>query len=369
MKYLLIPIILLPAIVFAQPAPDFSVTDSDGIPHTLYSDYLNQEKTVLVQIFFTTCPPCRSIASSMEIFYQQWGAGEGDVEFIEMSNKSFDDNVRVNNYKAEFGITFPSVGAEGGSLESIVPYTDGTYGPFFGTPTFIVIAPDGEVQYDVDGPDLWEALDDALHATGALKPGEDNDTTSTPDPEPVIMEGAVKTIYAPGTGIGNAIVTVTDDSGNIIAADTTLDDGSYTFELDSAVVADNDLFVEVHKYVNPTNGVTASDLVVIQKHLLGIGPLPETADLFASDANLNQSISAADLLFIKRLLLGYENEFADGETWEFFHADLNLGPAGSQPPVLNRSPVSFQMMVEGEISTDFKGIKRADVNHSATPGM
>ena len=74
--------------LFAQLAPDFTVTDTEGQTHQLYADYLNQGKSVLIKIMFTTCPPCNSIAPLMEPFYQEWGAGEYDVEFFEMSDKS-----------------------------------------------------------------------------------------------------------------------------------------------------------------------------------------------------------------------------------------------------------------------------------------
>jgi thiol-disulfide isomerase/thioredoxin len=58
---------------FAQPlAPDFTVTDSHGNVHHLYADYLNQGKTVMIEVFFTTCPPCNSIAPYLEPLYQEW---------------------------------------------------------------------------------------------------------------------------------------------------------------------------------------------------------------------------------------------------------------------------------------------------------
>ncbi len=72
---------------YGQQAPDFTVTDTDGQVHHLYADYLNQGKTVMIKIFFTTCPPCNSIAPQMEPFYKEWGAGQNDVEFFEMTDK------------------------------------------------------------------------------------------------------------------------------------------------------------------------------------------------------------------------------------------------------------------------------------------
>jgi thiol-disulfide isomerase/thioredoxin len=156
-----------------QLAPDFTITDSDGQPHSLYAGYLNQGKTVLIEVFFTTCPPCNSIAPYMEPLYQEWGAGNHDVEFFDLSNKSFDSNTAVNNYKTNHGHTYPAAGSAGGSLAAVAPYEAGMFGPFTGTPTFIVIAPDGSVQYDVFGSGnagTIEAIDAAIALTGATKP-------------------------------------------------------------------------------------------------------------------------------------------------------------------------------------------------------
>ena len=77
----------------------------------------------VLKIFFVACPPCRSIAASTEIYYQEWGAGMADVEFIEMTNRANDDDADVNGYKEDFGITFPSVSAQGGSLGALTEWS------------------------------------------------------------------------------------------------------------------------------------------------------------------------------------------------------------------------------------------------------
>src|SRR6188474_978242 len=138
-------------ISFGQQAPDFTVTDTDGQVHHLYADYLNQGKTVMIKIFFTTCPPCNSIAPLMEPFYQEWGAGNNDVEFFEMSDKTFDVNSLVEAYSQNYNETFPAISMQGGSIAAVQPYKSGQFGQWFGTPTFIVIAPNGSVQFDVSG--------------------------------------------------------------------------------------------------------------------------------------------------------------------------------------------------------------------------
>ena len=154
----------------SQTAPDFTVTDSWGFSHSLYADYLNQGKTVLLKIFYVACPPCNAIAPHLEPLYQDWGGGFGDVQFLELSIRQNDSDIAVNGYKAAHHTTYPAAGGQGNSVAATVPYTNGTFGLWTGTPTFIVIAPDGTLDYDVYGVGIdgtIEALDAAIAATGA----------------------------------------------------------------------------------------------------------------------------------------------------------------------------------------------------------
>ena len=190
----------------SQTAPDFTVTDSHGQQHQLYADYLNQGKTVVLEVFFTTCPPCNLIAPLLEPLYQEWGAGDHDVEFIELSDKNFDTDELINAYQANYNETFIGVGFEGGSLAAVQPYKNGTFGPWFGTPCFIVIAPDGTLQYDVDGPNpqaTIDSIDVAIAGTGALKPGQ---TPVAPDFTLTDVEGFSHHLYDDYLDNGKTVV-------------------------------------------------------------------------------------------------------------------------------------------------------------------
>ena len=156
--------------VNAQTVPDFTVTDSRGQTHRLYQDYLDQGKTVVLKIFFVSCPPCNSIAPHLEPLYQEWGGGLGDVQFIALSIRQADTDAQVNTYKSNHNTTFPAAGGQGNSVAATIPYTDGSFGAWSGTPTFVVIAPDRTLDYDVFGFGIQgtiDAIDAAIEATGA----------------------------------------------------------------------------------------------------------------------------------------------------------------------------------------------------------
>jgi thiol-disulfide isomerase/thioredoxin len=340
-------------------APDFTVTDIDGQVHHLYADYLNQGKTVLLEVFYTTCPPCNSIAPLMEPFYQEWGAGDYDVEFFEMSDKNFDTDALVEAFHATYNETFIGVSKDGGSLAAVQPYKNGSFGPWNGTPTFVVIAPDGSVQYDVDGPNnqaTIDALDLAIAATGAQKP-----QTETP----VSVTGQVQFLQG-SAGVGNAYVQIIDESGAILMQDTTDSNGGFSFDVLASEVQP-DWEVKVIKNGNPTNGVNALDIVRVQKHLLLLDPLDDPLLKLAADANRSFTISALDIVTLLRLLLGITSNFPDQQTWIVIPADTEFGPPNQHPPVILSYTIPLQDILDGVRAPAFIAIKKGDATGNANP--
>ena len=347
-----------------QTAPDFTITDSGGNVHTLYEDYLDQGKSVLIKIFFTTCPPCNDVAPFMEPFYQEWGAGEHDVEFFELSDKAFDTDQKVNAYKTTYGMTFPGAGSEGGSLEAVAPYKSGDFGSFTGTPTFVVIAPDRTVQFDVFGPGIdgqFEALDQALLATGAMKPVE--------MVEPVTVTGAVQTTIG-GEPLANVIIEVFESENPgapVIMSDTTGQDGStgFTFFEDSVSTS---AVIRARKTGIAGNGLTGIDLVRIQRHLLAIDTYSEGFQYLISDANGSNTISALDLVEFQKIILGIKPDFNDGKSWYLIPALVDIPLNGNQVPTGFEDYIRLADVIDGTTPLSFKAFKRGDLNGSADPG-
>lgn len=340
-------------------APDFNVTDSHGQQHSLYADYLDQGKTVLLEIFYTTCPPCNSIAPLMEPLYQEWGGGDYDVEFFEMSDKSFDTDELVNAYQTEYGETFIGVGAEGGSLDAVAPYKTGAYGPWLGTPTFVVIAPDGTLQYGIDGPNnqaIIDAINEAILATGAVKPEIE---------QPVSVPGEVG-FLATNLGVTNAIVQILDGANNIIDQDTTDSEGDFDFSVYLSEVQP-DWKVKVIKEGNPVNGVSVTDLVRIQKHILFLEPFDNPYSKLAADMNESLNISALDIVGLLKIILGRVPNFPDGESWIVVPADTDFGPPTQNAPVIGDTTILLQDILSGVREAKWIGIKKGDVNGTANP--
>ncbi len=178
---------MLPFLGYAQtappPAPNFTVMSSPTESHRLYEDFLNQGKTVVLELFFVDCPSCNSFAPFMSGLYDEWGHGQEDVAFIALDVKDTDNFMDVAAFQMRHGHDWLGISHEGESIEASLPYRDGTYGLYLGTPTIVVIAPDGTVNFNPNGTNRdslgFMQLDSAIIATGAQ---HDISFNSVPEP-------------------------------------------------------------------------------------------------------------------------------------------------------------------------------------------
>jgi thiol-disulfide isomerase/thioredoxin len=127
-------------------APNFTVTDTHGNTHDLYS-ILATGKYVCVDFFFVTCPPCQQTVPYYKQAYTNYGCNTQDVFFISIDNG--DNNAQVDAYETTYlggPGGYPAVsGTEGGGDAVCGAYGIGAY------PTYILIAPDKSIVEQ----DMW----------------------------------------------------------------------------------------------------------------------------------------------------------------------------------------------------------------------
>lgn len=280
---------------FAQTAPDFTITTSDGQTRSLYADYLNQGKTVVIEAFFTTCPPCNAHAPFWQTLYEnQLAMHPEQVEFILLSTLQTDSNTKVAQYKTTKGLSMPGAGANGGSITALQPYMTGQFGDFQGTPTFILIQPNGEVVFDIRGASPQATMDlIAQNITTALA---QICTVTTPFGTPIsnVQISAMNTTLTANMSV----------SGEYSLANLPqLQNTSYTI---SATKVDD----------NPTQGLTTFDLVKISQHILGLDTFTQAWQFAASDMNCNNLVSTFDVVIGRKLILGIDENFPCN-TWKF----------------------------------------------------
>ena len=342
--------------VIAQPpAPDFTVTDSQGQQHQLYADYLNQGKTVVIKLFFTYCPPCNAIAPLMEPLYQMWGGGAGAVEFISLSIKNDDTSADVATYKTNYGHTFPGVGADGGSLAASLPYRNGTYGLFLGTPTFVVIAPDGTVTFDPRGAGqaaTIDAVDAAIAATGAVRP--------------LVNFTAIGNIFTPqGDPINGVTVGISELPGITGASNA---QGQYS--VNAQLATDQSYTLQAIKTGGDRNGVSTHDLLLISRHILGVALFDNPLPIIASDANRDRKVTTLDLIYLRRLILGIDTELNGQESWIFINPTYQFqNPGNPFAEVYSGDAGKLFFSPLDNTPLNWTGLKVGDVNDSADGGQ
>ncbi len=305
---------LLSLPLFSQLAEDFTVTDYNNVDHSLYADHLDQGQTVVIKIFFTSCPPCQAQAPGFQEFYENWGSGTADVEFFEISNKSFDSNNSVKNYANTYGTDMPGVGKNGGSLEAIEQFTSGTFGPFFGTPTYAVIAPDGTVQWDVG----FAGIETAIENTGAIGPPPPAPATTTYN---IFTENYNGSSYIHNTNTQYIMGSDTDPNYELDISSFIIN-GS--FEYPSLDIPEVDApHLKLINNTNPQTGLSPLDLIIIQKHLLQIDLFTNDFQYLAADINNSGSITPLDLIELQKVILEINTSFNQKDFFQFYIFECN----------------------------------------------
>ena len=109
-------------------------------------------------------------------------------------------------------------------------------------------------------------------------------------------------------------------------------------------------------------GLTTLDLVFIQRHILGLRDLDSPYKVLAADVNNSNSITAADLVDLRRLLLGKSSEIPN-ESWKFVKSDFTFTDA--QDPWNYPDQVIFEELADSKNDQNFIGLKVGDVNNTA----
>lgn len=308
---LLFAVLAAPKLLFAQSAPDFTVTTSDGEVKQLYQDYIDQQKVVVVEAFFTTCPPCAAHAPGFQSLYTSLQAAHpGQVEFMLLSTLITDTNQKVADYKVTRGLTMPGVGNNGGSIAALQPYMSGTFGPFQGTPTFFVIAPGtGQVFFDIRGNNPGHTMQ--------------------------LIETLVESFFPKDCPVtdpfGNPLEEV-QISVNAAAFDTTFEaNGSYNLS-EVAALKNTPYTLTAAKSGDPLPGLTTYDLVLISKHILSIEPFLCPWQMIAADINCSGSITSFDIVTARKVILGIVDTLPCG-TYRFMPDSVVTSNGNCQPLV------------------------------------
>ena len=119
-----------------------------------------------------------------------------------------------------------------------------------------------------------------------------------------------------------------------------------------------------HFFCRQSTTHSTLDLILIQRHILGLENLDSPYKLIAADVNDSRSVNGLDLVELRKLILGVYDRLPDNQSWRFvdseysFTNELNTWQSG-----VEESYPIYDVQTDMEI--DFVGIKVGDVNGSA----
>jgi hypothetical protein len=159
---------------------------------------------------------------------------------------------------------------------------------------------------------------------------------------------------------GSAYNTDTDSLGGFEVTDLCNEAGrSLSFSAEKTITGD------------AANGVSTFDLIMIQRHILGVDLLDEPWQHIAADADNQSNIGVIDLIRIRRVVLQMDIDFqSPAKNWDFVGKTYTL-PGSPNPFDPSVSPAfhydsldcfDFDLLVDG--APDFYAIKKGDVDGS-----
>lgn len=112
------------------------------------------------------------------------------------------------------------------------------------------------------------------------------------------------------------------------------------------------------------NGVSTLDLVLIQRHVLGVAKLSSPYYVIAADVNSDEKVTASDLVELRKLILGVYPSLPKSGSWKFVADGQTFADPNSPWPFNER--ISIEDLDHQMTEQNFIGVKIGDVNGTAT---
>lgn len=282
----------------SQNAQNFKITDSQDNEHDLFADYLDSNYIVLIDFFFIDCPFCHPYNPILTELYNKYKDEGKLVQFFSLSIREDDTNAEVQQYLEEYAMPYPGAGSDGGAYKASLVYQDGFYGTFFGAPTFVLIAPDRSVVFDLASNGEFETEEEVVDEI-------EKTINQIRQDFPIFQERTtVKIDVQSYTDAPLPNYTIFMRSADVSSKTFVMPDSFIYPSLDFPQLNNPEIYLEI---IQPNNSnLTAYDLSTVQKHILGIEPLNGFLEQ-AADVNNSGTVTAADLMGIQRVILQSNN--------------------------------------------------------------
>ena len=134
--------------------------------------------------------------------------------------------------------------------------------------------------------------------------------------------------------------------------------------IDNSVPIASNFTITPVKDNNPLNGVTTYDLILISKHILAIEPLGSPYKIIAADANRSNSVTTADIVELRKLIIGIYQELPSNNSWRFVDSSFVFPNPNNPFQTIFPEKITIANL-QSNLTAGFYGIKIGDVNCNA----
>ncbi len=206
--------------------------------------------------------------------------------------------------------------------------------------------------YVVDASNNWDVVRTTINVDSNIF-----DCTGTGERDGMV---AGHIVNPNGENVEQVSVSV---AGGMQSNMTTGADGAFQFELTTGA----DYTVTPSKDMNPLNGVSTFDLVLISKHILGITTFDSPYKYIAADVNKSGTITAFDMVQLRQLILSINTEFSNNDSWRFVDAEHDFSTSTTNPAAQEFAEFkNISQLAANMMNVDFVGVKIGDVNGNAS---
>lgn len=138
--------------------------------------------------------------------------------------------------------------------------------------------------------------------------------------------------------------------------------GAFVF---NNLVANGTYELSVEKNDYPLNGVSTYDLVLMTKHILGVNPFQVPTQFIAADINKNGTVTTADVVELRKMVLGIQSGFSKNTSWRFIERNNNYAVNNVTSWLANLPNKKQFLGLTTPPAADFTAVKVGDVNVSA----
>jgi len=198
---------------------------------------------------------------------------------------------------------------------------------------------------------------------------QDNMGVCGPAGSSATVAGALKTETDKGLMDGHVELNGTPPNGLPPVSTFDMSDNAGLYVFSNALPLASNYTIVPTKDDGPLNGVTTFDLVIINKHILGLEPMTSPYKMIAADANSSRSITTFDIVELRKLILGLYDELPANTSWRFVDKAYQFPNPSNPFQEVFPETMTVANVQNNHFTDDFVAVKVGDVNGNAVANL